>query len=86
MLKDTPKCHKNLQPGLGQCCCNCGHHYKDFHHPWTTGKSIMEQRGWVCFIDDVDENTKAARALGINAITFASVKQLESELRRLEIL
>lgn len=55
MMKDISKCHKDLKPGLGQCCCNCGNHYKDYHHPWTTGKSIMEQRGWICFVDMGDE-------------------------------
>ena len=32
----------------GQCCCNCRFHLVDCSHPNTDGKSIMEQRGWIC--------------------------------------
>ena len=50
-----PICQKDMSPGIGECCCNCANHFKDFHHPCTTGESIMKQRGWICFIDSDED-------------------------------
>jgi FMN phosphatase YigB (HAD superfamily) len=38
----------------------------------------------VLFIDDRAENTRAARELGMHAITFTSAGDLDRELRRRE--
>jgi len=32
----------------GKCCCTCLYHHKDFSHPATDGKRVLEQRGWIC--------------------------------------
>jgi hypothetical protein len=50
------ECQKDKSPGIGQCCCNCANHLKDFHHPLTTGESCLKQRGWICFLDMRDTN------------------------------
>jgi hypothetical protein len=44
------ECLKDKEPHIGQCCCTCYNHRKDYHHPYTTGGSILEQRGWVCYL------------------------------------
>ncbi len=38
----------------GECCCNCAFLLKDFHHPTTTGKSTLVQRGWICAPPEFD--------------------------------
>ena len=45
-------CQKDQKPWIGECCCNCGNHHKDFHHPCTTGKECTTQKGWICIIDE----------------------------------
>ncbi len=47
-LIDTPCPHPTEGPLAGMCCCTCRYRLRDFHHPTTTGKSIMIQRGWIC--------------------------------------
>jgi hypothetical protein len=37
---------------FGKCCCTCHNHVPDHHHPMTTGKSVMEARGWICFVPE----------------------------------
>jgi len=36
------------EPPFRQCCCNCKHHIPDYSHPETDGKSVSNQRGWIC--------------------------------------
>jgi hypothetical protein len=36
------------QPGAEASCGNCKHLRPDYSHPLTDGKSILEQRGWIC--------------------------------------
>ena len=33
---------------FGQCCCKCIHRLIDYHHPCTTGKTMLEPRGYIC--------------------------------------
>ena len=40
------KCQTKLWKG--RCCCNCKYHLVDWSHPWTDGKGITKQRGWIC--------------------------------------
>ena len=49
---DCMKNHK-LMPN-GECCCNCNWHIKDLSHPGTNGKSVSEQRGWICASPEFD--------------------------------
>jgi putative hydrolase of the HAD superfamily len=37
------------------------------------------------YIDDIEENVEAARVLGINGIVFRNTRQLQSELRALNV-
>jgi hypothetical protein len=39
---------KHMVQGAGRACGNCKHLLPDYSHPNTDGKSIMEQRGWIC--------------------------------------
>ena len=46
------ECQKDQSP-FYQCCCQCKWHIKDFGHPLTNGKSVSEQRGWICLAYDL---------------------------------
>ena len=37
------------------------------------------------YIDDIEENVEAARVLGINGIVFRNTRQLQAELRALNV-
>ena len=51
----SEKCQLAVEP-FKQCCCNCVHHWQDFHH--CTTKPILRKRlggcvcsqpkGWIC--------------------------------------
>jgi hypothetical protein len=45
---------KCMTDKMGECCCTCRYHVPDCHHPDTTGKSMSEQRGWVCLAPEFD--------------------------------
>lgn len=49
-------CQLNVEPGLGQCCCNCEHQMLAMKHPWNTGDakgSISEVFGALCAVPDM---------------------------------
>lgn len=39
----------------GQCCCSCQFHVPDLSHPCTDGKMITAQRGWICFLPELED-------------------------------
>lgn len=45
---EDPGCQKPSEIFPDMCCCNCAHRIDDYHHPYTTGGSIMAKRGFVC--------------------------------------
>ena len=51
-MTECPNIHNKINIFNGRCCCNCKNRLADYSHPCTDSKSILQKRGYICYIPE----------------------------------